>query len=365
MTATGEKRERGGEPSEPSSRGHAVVAMSGGVDSSVTAALLLHEGYRVTGITMRLFDPDPLAASDLVREARAVADFLGITHVVADFRHQFRQQVVDPFVADYRAGRTPNPCARCNRFIKFGLLLDEALRLGGDFLATGHYARIAQDREGLWHLRKGADAGKDQSYFLFSLGQCELSRVRFPLGEMAKEEVRQLARRFNLPCAAAGESQEICFVPDDDYVAFLEKEGVEDGLAGDIVHVDGTVLGRHGGIHRYTVGQRRGLGIAWPEPLYVVNVDARERRVVVGERQFLDRPSLVASGVNWIVPPAGEEVEVHCKIRYRQAPVPCTVVSMPEKKVEVRFAAPERGVTPGQVVAFYRGDELLGGGWIE
>jgi tRNA-specific 2-thiouridylase len=339
--------------------------MSGGVDSSVTAALLLQQGYRVTGVTMRLFDPDPLAATDLVTEARAVADFLGIPHVVADFRHRFRQEVMDPFLAEYRCGRTPNPCARCNRFIKFGLLLDEALRLGGDFLATGHYARIEKDGGGLFHLLTGADALKDQSYFLFSLRQAELSRVRFPLGGMTKDEVRQLARRFNLPCAAAGESQEICFVPHDDYVAFLEKGGEMEGLAGEIVHVDGRVLGRHGGIHRYTVGQRRGLGIAWPEPLYVVNVDAGERRVVVGERPHLDRPCLQASAVNWIVPPMGEVVAVHCKIRYRQAPVPCTVVTLPDKRAEVRFAFPERGVTPGQVVAFYQGDELLGGGWIE
>jgi tRNA-specific 2-thiouridylase len=344
--------------------GHAVVAMSGGVDSSVAAALLLRQGYRVTGVTMRLFDPHPDAASDAVREARRVADFLGIPHVVADFRQPFRQEVMTYFAAEYRAGRTPNPCARCNRMVKFGLLLQEALRLGGDFLATGHYARI-EETGGVFHLLKGADSHKDQSYFLFSLGQGDLARIRFPLGGMTKQEVRELARDFGLPSASSGESQEICFVPGDDYVAFLEKGGETTGLDGEIVHLDGTVLGRHGGIHRYTVGQRRGLGVAWKEPLYVVRVDAASRQVVVGERPALERQQLTATAVSWVgMPPAGP-LEVQCKLRYRQAPAPCTVTPLPEGRVAVHLAAPERGVTPGQVAAFYRDDELLGGGWIE
>jgi tRNA-specific 2-thiouridylase len=319
----------------------------------------------VTGITMRLFDPAPGAVTDAVQEARKVADFLGIPHVVADFRQRFRQEVMDYFVADYGAGRTPNPCARCNRVVKFGLLADEARRLGGDFLATGHYARIAEDEVGVFHLLKGADPLKDQSYFLFSLGQEDLARIRFPLGGMTKPEVRRLAQEFGLPCAAAGESQEICFVPNDDYIAFLEQAGGMEGLSGEIVHVNGTVLGRHGGIHRYTVGQRRGLGVAWSEPLYVVRVDAASRQVVVGEAPALERRSLSASGVSWIGAPPSERVEAQCKIRYRQAPVPCTVTLLPGARVRVELAAPQRGVTPGQVVAFYGGDELLGGGWID
>lgn len=346
-------------------KGHAVVAMSGGVDSSVAAALLLRQGYRVTGITMRLFDSEPDAANDPVRDARRVADYLGITHVVADFREQFRRQVVEPFVAEYRHGRTPNPCARCNRLVKFGLLLAEARGLGGDFLATGHYARIEQDGDGIFHLRKGADVLKDQSYFLFSLGQEDLAQARFPLGELTKRKVKALALEYGLPSAGTSESQDICFVPNDDYIAFLEKEGAIAGLEGEIAHVSGTIIGRHRGIHRYTVGQRRGLGIAWSEPLYVVEVDAGSRRVVVGERLALERSSLTASEVSWIIPPKAETVTAQCRIRYRHAPVPCTIGLLPEGRAGVEFAAPERGVTPGQVVAFYDDDELLGGGWIE
>jgi tRNA-specific 2-thiouridylase len=352
-------------PQDGETKRHAVVAMSGGVDSSVAAALLLRQGYRVTGITMLLFDPEPDACSDPVRDARTVADFLEIPHVVADFRESFRRQVVEPFFSEYRNGRTPNPCARCNRLVKFGLLLNETRRLDGDFLATGHYARIEQDDDGLFHLRKGADALKDQSYFLFSLKQEDLARARFPLGQLTKNEVKALAQEYGLPCAGAGESQEICFVPNDDYVALLEREGAVEGLDGEIVHVSGAIIGRHRGIHRYTVGQRRGLGIAWPEPLYVVRVDAGSRRVVVGERPELECSSLTASEVSWIIPPAAETLTAQCRIRYRHVPTPCTVRLLPEGRATVGFSSPERGVTPGQVVAFYDEDELLGGGWIE
>jgi len=357
-------------------RPRVAVAMSGGVDSSVTAALLKEQGYEVIGISMRVWDPTAFFAEtecdnqtccspDDVRDAGRIADQLAIPFYVVDFEQEFRRLVVDDFVGEYYAGRTPNPCARCNRLVKFGLLLDKAVELGADFMATGHYARIERGEDGCYQLLKGRDPKKDQSYFLFGLTQAQLSRSMFPLGSLTKPEVRELAARFDLRVAEKKESQEICFIPDDDYVRFIEAERDLGDLSGDIVTIDGTVVGRHKGAHRYTVGQRRGLGIAWKEPLYVLGVDAVRRRVVVGTKEELYRSELSAADLNWIMPLPDKEFATSCRIRYRHQPVPCRVAPLAGDRVTVRFQEPEKSITPGQAVVFYDDDRVLGGGWIE
>lgn len=353
-----------------------VVAMSGGVDSSVAAALLKEEGHEVIGISMQVWDYSKFTAPDGekfgtccslddIYDARRVAEQIGIPFYVVNFEEEFQRLVIDDFVDEYFRGRTPNPCVRCNERIKFALLLHKARELGADYLATGHYARIERGEEGLFHLLRGLDPGKDQSYFLFTLTQEQLGRILFPLGGMTKPEVRQLAARYALRVAEKGESQEICFVPDNDYVRFLEEERGTGEMAGDIVDRAGNILGRHEGTYRYTVGQRRGLGIAHPHPLYVVGVDAARRQVIVGPKEELLAAGLTAANVTWVAPPAGESVEAACKIRYRHHPVPCTVTVQGGGRAEVRFREPEKSVTPGQAVVFYAGDEVLGGGWIE
>jgi tRNA-uridine 2-sulfurtransferase len=341
-----------------------AVAMSGGVDSSTVAALLKEQGAEVIGINMKLFEregEDPNAKGD----AEIVADYLGIEFHLVHLEEEFGRIIVDDFRAQYFGGETPNPCVRCNRYVKFGLLLDKALELGADLLATGHYVKTKQSPDGMWHLLKADYLAKDQSYFLYTLTQRQLSHVIFPLGEVtSKDEVRRIAADFGLPVAQKGDSQEICFVPNDDYVAFLEKEHPVSGSRGDIVHQNGTVLGRHNGTHRYTIGQRRGLGIAWKEPLYVVAIDAEQDRVIVGEQDGLFAPGLKVCDLNWIVAPQGESVETTCKIRYRQQPIECSVTLLGDGVGEIHFKEPQKSVTPGQSVVFYRDDELLGGGRI-
>jgi len=357
-------------------RPRVAVAMSGGVDSSVTAALLKEQGYEVIGISMRVWDPTAFYAErecdtqtccspDDVRDAGRIADQLGIPFYVVNFEDEFRSLVIDDFVGEYYRGRTPNPCARCNRLVKFGLLLDKARELGADYMATGHYARIEQGDDGFFHLLKGMDPKKDQSYFLFGLTQEQLSRSLFPLGSLTKPEVRELAARHGLRVAEKKESQEICFIPDDDYVRFIEGEWDGADLSGEIVTRDGTIVGRHKGAHRYTVGQRRGLGIAWKEPLYVLAVDALRQRVIVGPKEELYRAELSAADLNWIMPAPEAEFSTTCKIRYRQQPIPCRVIPLPDNRVEVHFSEREKSITPGQAVVFYDGDRVLGGGWIE
>lgn len=353
-----------------------VVAMSGGVDSSVTAALLKDEGYDVIGVSMQVWDYstftspdgekfDTCCSLDDIHDARRVAEGLDIPFYVVNFEEEFQRLVIDDFVGEYFSGRTPNPCVRCNQWIKFELLLKKARTLGASFLATGHYAKIERDDSGRYRLLKGVDQGKDQSYFLFTLTQEQLAHTLFPLGGMTKPEVRRLAARYGLRVAEKGESQEICFVPDNDYVRFLEEARGEGLLSGDIVDSRGTVLGRHGGTYRYTVGQRKGLGIAHPHPLYVIGVDAERRRVIVGESEELYRQSLTARDVNWITPPEVSPVEATCKIRYRHRPVPCRIYPLPGRRAEVTFLEREKSVTPGQAVVFYDGETVLGGGWIE
>jgi tRNA-specific 2-thiouridylase len=353
-----------------------VVAMSGGVDSSVTAALLREQGHDVIGVSMQVWDYSRFTAADGekfgaccslddIHDARRVAEQIGIPFYVVNFEEEFQRLVIDDFIAEYFRGRTPNPCVRCNQLIKFDLLLRKAGDLAADFLATGHYVRSIQDDRGRLHLLRGVDEGKDQSYFLFTLTQEQLKSTLFPLGGMTKQEVRALASRYGLRVAEKGESQEICFIPDDDYVRFLEESAGTGRMSGNIVDRRGRQLGRHEGTYRYTVGQRKGLGVAYPHPLYVLGVDAVRKEVIVGGKEELAADGLVAANMNWIVPTPESHFDATCKVRYRQKQIPCRITPLPGDLVEVRFHKGEKAITPGQAVVFYDGEEVLGGGWIE
>jgi tRNA-specific 2-thiouridylase len=310
---------------------------------------------------------------DDVYDARRVAEQIGIPFYVVNFERQFEDRVVKPFVADYLAGRTPIPCTLCNNFIKFDQFLEMARQIGAGRIATGHYARIELDSAGgRYLLRKGVDESRDQSYFLFGLTQQQLERSSFPLGEMQKSEVRALALELRIPVAQKPESHEICFVPNGDYARFvetyIEQSGIrEDSAGGEIVTTSGEVLGEHTGIHHYTIGQRRGLGVAVGNPMYVVEIQPAGRRVVVGPREALLRKRFHASGVNWIsIAELNEPLRVHAKIRHQFRPAPALVspAGNPER-VEVEFDEPQPAVTPGQAAVFYDGDLVVGGGWIE
>ncbi|MDD2899329.1 MAG: tRNA 2-thiouridine(34) synthase MnmA [Desulfuromonadaceae bacterium] len=342
-----------------------AVAMSGGVDSSVTAALLKQQGHDIVGITMRLFAPHSSGVGSAVHDAAVVAKHLDIPHHVADFSPDFSRLIIRDFVDEYRSGHTPNPCVRCNRYIKFGLLLETARELGADLLATGHYVRKSVDPDGTCHLRTAANSPKDQSYFLYTLTQQQLRQVIFPLGTIeSKDDVRRLAREFALPVAEKSDSQEVCFIPNDDYVTFLERDGGFGAGDGDIIHLNGQIVGRHRGTHRYTIGQRKGLGVAWSEPLYVTSIDAERNIVLVGEQQHVFAGGLQAEAISWILEPEAEEFPATCKIRYRHQPVPCRVRLMAADRCEVYFDQRQKAITPGQSLVFYREDEVLGGGRI-
>jgi tRNA-uridine 2-sulfurtransferase len=349
----------------PGSGKKVVVAMSGGVDSSVAAALLAEQGFDVHGVSLRMWEENhgPRVCSDH-RGAAEVAKQLAIPHTLLDLRGQFVEQVVKPFATDYLSGRTPNPCVACNRDFKLGTLLKWAREQGAEFVATGHYARLARDSSaGHVSLLRGADRAKDQSYFLFALSQEQLAHTRFPLGEMHKTEVRERARRLGLPVAERPESQDICF---GDYKALVASyAGDKRSPAGEVVDRSGKVLGRHGGIHGVTVGQRRGLGISAAEPLYVVDIDDQSKRVVVGKKQELMALGLAARVVNWQEFPREFEFEAEAQIRYRAPAVACVIQLQGDHRCEVRFQDPVAAVTPGQAAVFYRGDKVLGGGWIE
>jgi len=362
-----------------------AVAMSGGVDSSTVAAMLVARGHSVVGLTMQLWNQRRLpelasdgstgrcCSLDDVYDARRVAEQLGIPYYVVNFESEFERQVVEPFISEYLAGRTPIPCTLCNNFIKFDRFLEMADGVGASEIATGHYARITPDPStGRYQLRKAVDCAKDQTYFLFGLTQGQLARTLFPLGEMNKPEVRALAESMGLTVAAKGDSQEICFVPNGDYAAFLDaymrSKGIEPaGERGDIVTTDGRTLGAHSGVHHFTVGQRRGLGIAAGEPLYVISTDAATQRVVVGTSDQLLCAHLVANNVNWVswaglAAPARAQVKIRNKHQAASATLHPT--SHPDR-VEVHFDEPQRAVTPGQAAVFYDNDLVLGGGWIE
>ncbi|MBM4262122.1 MAG: tRNA 2-thiouridine(34) synthase MnmA [Deltaproteobacteria bacterium] len=342
-----------------------VVAMSGGVDSSVTAALLVERGHEVLGVSLRMWEGNqgPRICSDH-RGAKEVAEYLGIPHTIIDLRGKFAETVVKPFAQDYLHGRTPNPCVACNRDFKLGTLLGWAAEQGADYVATGHYAQLIHDDcGGRTQLLRGADRAKDQSYFLFALSQAQLARTWFPLGAMNKSEVREKARALALPAAERPESQDICF---GDYKALVATYATESETAGgDVVDRAGKVLGQHQGIHSVTVGQRRGLGISSSEPLYVVEIDDESKRVVVGRKNELSCAGLTARAVNWIHPIDAESFSGEVQVRYRAPAVPCTIFPRNSGECEVHFAESFPAVTPGQAAVFYRGDEVLGGGWIQ
>ena len=354
-----------------------VVAMSGGVDSSVAAALLAEQGHDVIGVSMQLYDNSATTDSgqrafgtcctiDDLYDARRVAATIGIPHYIVNFESQFGEHVISNFVREYVAGRTPIPCSHCNSDLKFAELLDRARAYDAERLATGHYARIDQDDRGRYHLYRGADNSKDQTYFLFSLTQEQLARAAFPVGHLDKDTVREHARRLNLHVTQKPDSQEICFVPDGDYAAFIERRTPDAARPGTIVDHDGRVLGTHAGVHRFTIGQRKGLGLSSTEPLYVLEIKPDAAQVVVGSRDDLGRTQLTASHVNWISGDAPLEwLRVSAQIRHRHEAAPARVRSTDERRAELEFDAPQTAVTPGQAVVFYDDDEVLGGGWID
>lgn len=339
-----------------------MIGMSGGVDSAVSAYLLKKSGYEVTGITLHLCNENACDISD----AKAVAEKIGVAHVADDMSEAFKQNVVEDFVKCYKQGGTPNPCIVCNKHIKFGAMLDYALKNGMDYIATGHYARIDKSENNRYLLRKAIDETKDQSYVLYSLTQEQLSRVLFPLGEMTKTEVRTIAEDQNLINAHKRDSQDICFVPDGDYAAFIERYTGESFPCGEFVDLDGNVLGEHKGIIRYTVGQRKGLGIALGKPAFVCSKDVENNRVVLGENEDLFSKTLTAHDVNLIsCDSIDQPMRVRAKVRYNQKEQPAVAVSIGEGKIKVEFDEPQRAISKGQSVVLYDGDIVVGGGIID
>ncbi len=375
--------------------------MSGGVDSSATAALLLEQGYDVVGITLKLWPQDCVNRAEdkccgpqAVTDARAVCHQLGIPYYLIDEAAEFQKHVISYFADEYKAGRTPNPCVMCNQNLKFGRLIDRADQLGAEFVATGHFARVeraavasgelsrrrreeSHSNSGVegqslvpssptrYLLKRGRDLKKDQSYFLFSLRQDQLARAMFPLGEKTKSDTRAVARHCQLKTADKEESMEICFVPDNDYGKFLEAAKLAQKHRGEIVDLQGHVLGHHDGIEFYTIGQRRGLGITTPKPVYVVELDAENNRVVIGDESALDRDEFTAMNCNWIMfDKLAEPIEVTAKIRYNHPGTPATVTPTGNGSVKVKLHSAQRAITPGQAAVFYQDDLVVGGGWI-
>jgi tRNA-specific 2-thiouridylase len=376
-------------------RQRVVCGMSGGVDSSATAALLIEQGYDVIGITLKLWPQDCVNRAEdkccgpqAVTDARSVCHKLDVPYYLVDESADFQKHVIQYFADEYKAGRTPNPCVMCNQNLKFGRLIDRADQLGADFIATGHFARVEKvvgqasslssfqsqhdkhDRQDAcptarYLLKRGRDSRKDQSYFLFSLRQDQLARILFPLGEKTKSDTREVARHCNLKTADKEESMEICFVPDNNYGGFLQSANLVQKHRGEIVDMRGGVLGHHDGIEFYTIGQRKGLGITTPKPVYVVELDAENNRVVVGDETALDRDEFVADRCNWHpFEKLTEPIEVTAKIRYNHPGAPATVTPLEGNKVKVKLHSPARAITPGQAAVFYQDDLVVGGGWI-
>ena len=355
-----------------------VVGMSGGVDSSVAAYLLKEQGYEVIGVTMQIWQSETQCEVEkkggccgisAVEDARRVAEVLDIPYYVMNFRAEFKRDVIDYFVREYRLGRTPNPCIACNRYVKWEALLTRSLMLGADYIATGHYARVLTLENGRYALASSKTAAKDQSYALYNLTQRQLAHTLMPIGEYEKPEVRAIAAAAGLPVASKPDSQEICFVPDGDYARFIDESTGETALPGKFVRADGTVLGEHKGLTHYTVGQRKGLGIAFGEPMYVVELRPESNEVVLGTGDEVYAEELLAGDVNWMAvapPPAGEILHCRAKIRYNHGGAACRVTVLPDGKIRVAFPTPQRAVTPGQAVVLYTDSgAVLGGGTIE
>ncbi|MBR2338903.1 MAG: tRNA 2-thiouridine(34) synthase MnmA [Clostridia bacterium] len=338
-----------------------AVGMSGGVDSCAAVILLLEQGYEVGGVTLCLHGSP---ASPDIEDARRAAAALGIPHTVLDLRDTFRRQVMEPFGAAYAAGETPNPCIRCNRTIKFGAMLDWALENGYDAIATGHYARVEQSGD-RYVVRKAADAAKDQSYVLYSLTQHQLAHTLLPLGDRFKPDLRKLVEERGLSLSRKSDSQDICFVPDGDYVGFLNRELGIVGQDGAFLDPDGAVIGTHRGVIAYTVGQRKGLGVAFGEPRFVIAKDAAANTVTLGRNEDTFAPALLADEVNWMaVPHLSNPTAVRVKTRYSQKEMDAVVYPLEDGRIRVQFAEPLRAITPGQAVVLYQGDTVLGGGRI-
>jgi tRNA-uridine 2-sulfurtransferase len=364
--------------------GLVAVAMSGGVDSSTVAAVLRQQGRPIIGLTMQLWNQRRLpelqgdgpaqhrcCSLDDVYDAKRVAQHLDFPHYVVNFESQFEDRVVRPFVQDYLSGRTPIACTNCNTDVKFEPLLRMARQIGADRLATGHYARIRRDDStGRCQLLRALDPSKDQSYFLWGLSQEQLSRSEFPLGELSKEKVREIARRASLPVAEKPDSMELCFVPNGNYVQFIHAYATENKIPlssgdGDIVTEGGEVLGRHNGVHNFTVGQRKGLGFAAGKPLYVLAIEAQNNRVIVGDDDSLRTTTFEVQNVNWIsIPEPSQPIRATVKIRHKHEPASATVESLPDFRARITFDSPQRAVTPGQAAVIYSNDLVLAGSWI-
>lgn len=354
-----------------------VVAMSGGVDSSVAAAILKEDGYQVIGVTMQIWPSDKQAYEvdrfsgccrfGAAEDAKRVAYKLGIPHYVMNFRDIFVHKVIADFCQEYSLGRTPNPCIRCNQYIKFDALLERAKGLDADFVATGHYARVGKaEASGRYLLKKGIDQRKDQSYVLYTLTQKQLEHALLPIGNFTKQRVREIARELKIPVVAKPESQEICFIPDDDYPKFLSEYIPQAVKPGPILDKQGSTLGEHQGILFYTIGQRKGLGISAKEPLYVTAIVHEKNAVVVGGKEEVYGTELVASGLNWIsLTKLKRPITAKAKIRYLHSEAEAEITPVNEDKVRVRFKEPQMAITPGQAIVFYHGDTVIGGGTIE
>ena len=350
-----------------------VVAMSGGVDSTTVAAILKQEGHEVIGITMQLLDykdaEGGCCSLDHVIDARRVAQELDIPHYVVNFIDSFKELVLKDYVVKYESGKTPIPCVLCNQYVKFDLLLKRAMELGADYLATGHYAKITNG-DGTYSLNKADDENKDQTYFLYTLKQKELSKLMFPLGSLKKDEVRELARSLNIKLAEKPDSTGVCFVPSDNYRDYLISQSAFTEKEGDIVNVEGEVLGKHRGIYSFTIGQRRGLGIAMGKPMYVVGIEPKENRLIVGEEDKIYSNKLLAENISWVQTKnqielnSEEPFEVRAKIRNRHREDDAVVTMKSDTQAEIEFKNPQRAITPGQAVVLYQDKKVLGGGWI-
>jgi len=352
-----------------------IIGMSGGVDSSVAAALLLEQGYDVIGVTMKIW-PDSLGEEKIVEggccslsavdDARRVANHLGIPYYVMNFQDIFEEKVIDYFVEEYQKGRTPNPCIACNRYVKFDALLKKAVAMGVDYVATGHYARVVYDHaSGRYLIKKSATATKDQTYALYNLTQEQLKHILMPLGDYTKEETRRLASKLGLTVASKPDSQEICFVEDNNYARFIKERTGQEPVPGNFVDLEGNILGRHKGIIHYTVGQRKWLGIAFGKPMYVLAIDAENNNVVLGESGQEFSSELIASEPNFVsIEKLTGDMKVTVKIRYSAREAEAIISPYEDNKVKVVFKTPQRAITPGQAVVFYDGDVLVGGGTI-